>query len=132
MIRMFVRSETLLVSTILCTILTFPSTIKSQQSSSTSSKPTGVTSSEARDNPSSDQKPESSPAPSPEPDFWHEETITGDWGGKRERWREHGLDIQFTLAQFVQGTVSGGLRRDSEWNTKFESDFNLDFEKLWG
>jgi porin len=58
--------------------------------------------------------------------------MTGDWGGTRERWKEHGLEMQFTLTGFVQGTASGGLRRDTEWNGKFESTFDMDFEKLWG
>jgi carbohydrate-selective porin OprB len=130
---MFVRSIAFFVSTIVCILLTFTCTVTAQQLSATpSSKPDFGTSDEKRNDPSAGQKPEAAPAPSPEFDFWHRETMTDDWGGTRARWKEHGLDMQFTLTGFVQGTTSGGLRRDSELNGKFESKFNLDFEKLWG
>ncbi len=75
---------------------------------------------------------EPSPTPSPEPDFREQETMTGDWGGTRARWRERGIEMTFILTGFVQGTASGGLRHDTEANGKFESEFNFDFEKLWG
>jgi porin len=85
-----------------------------------------------RSDPAADQAPASGPAPSPEPDLWHQETMTGDWGGARERLKEHGIEIQFTLTGFAQGTASGGLERDTVVNGKFISKFNVDFEKLWG
>ena len=58
--------------------------------------------------------------------------MTGDWGGTRARWKDRGVDMQFTLAGFVQGTASGGLKHDTVLNGKFETKFDLDFEKLWG
>lgn len=58
--------------------------------------------------------------------------MTGEWGGTRTRLKEHGLEMEFTLTGFAQGTASGGLKRDTVLNGKFESKFNLDFEKLWG
>lgn len=72
-----------------------------------------------------------SPAPRPE-DIWHQEELTGDWGGTRSRWKEHGLEMKFTLTGFVQGTAAGGLRRDTEWNGKFETEVKMDLGKLWG
>jgi porin len=85
-----------------------------------------------RSDPAADQASASGPAPSPEPDLWHQETMTGDWSGARERLKEHGIEMQFTLTGFAQGTASGGLERDTVVNGKFISKFNVDFEKLWG
>ena len=130
---MFARYNPFLVSTMVCMVLTLTCTVRAQQPSPTpSSKPGAGTSDEIRNDPSASQKPDPTPTPSPELDFWHRETMTDDWGGMRARWKERGLEMQFTLTGFVQGTTSGGLRRETEWNGKFESKFSLDFEKLWG
>src|SRR5678816_1700520 len=48
------------------------------------------------------------PDPSPEPDFWHQETMTGDWGGTRSRWKEKGIDLEFKYVGIFQGIASGG------------------------
>lgn len=126
-------ARALFVSSVFCTLLTLTGALKGQQPSPTPSAKPGAGALEKTGNdPSAGQKSESAAAPSPELDVWHRETMTGDWSGTRERWKEHGLEMQFTLAGFVQGTASGGLRRDTEWNGKFESEFNLDCEKLWG
>ena len=72
------------------------------------------------------------PAPTPEPDFWTQEEMTGDWGGTRSRWREKGVDLEFSLTQFYQGVASGGIRRSSEYNGLFKSEFKFDLGKLAG
>lgn len=58
--------------------------------------------------------------------------MTGDWLGARARWKERGVDMQFTLAGFVQGVASGGLKHSTVLNGKFDTKFDVDFEKLWG
>lgn len=79
------------------------------------------------------QKPDPSPTPSPQvTDVWHQETLSGDWDGRREQWKEHGVELGFSLTGFIQGTASGGLKRYAALNGKFEADSNLDFEKLFG
>ena len=78
------------------------------------------------------QAASASPTPTPEPDFWHQEELTGDWGGERARLKEKGVELEFKLTQFYQGVASGGLRRSSEYNGKFETEFKFDFGKLWG
>ena len=98
--------------------------VKGQQPS-----PTPVPKSEAE---TSESTTQSTPAPSPDSNIWHQETMSGDWGGTRTRWKEHGLEMQFNVAGFVQGTASGGVKRETEWNGKFESRISVDFEKLWG
>src|SRR5437773_6027481 len=62
---------------------------------------------------------EAKPAATPEPDFWHRETMTGDWGGDRSRLKEKGVELEFRLSQFYQGVAAGGVRHDSEYNGKF-------------
>lgn len=75
---------------------------------------------------------QATPTPSPELHSSDQETMTGDWDGTRERWKEHGLEMEFKLTGFIQGTATGGLKRNTVLNGTFESTFNLDFEKLWG
>jgi len=117
----------------LWTILTLTWTVNGQQpSASPDSTPGSATANKLQSGPTPDQKTESAPTPSPEPDLWNKETLTGDWAGTRVRWKERGVDVTFTLAGFVQGTAAGGLRQDIEGNGKFESEFNLDLEKLLG
>lgn len=72
------------------------------------------------------------PVPTPGPDFWHQEEMTGDWGGKRSRWKEEGVELEFKLTQFYQGVASGGIQRGSEYNGKFEMTWEFDLGKLAG
>ena len=75
---------------------------------------------------------EEEPTPTPEPDFWHQEELTGDWGGTRSRWKEKGVELEFKLSQFYQGVTRGGLRRDTEYNGKFQTVTKFDLGKLAG
>jgi porin len=72
------------------------------------------------------------PAPAPEPDFWHRETMTGDWGGTRARWKEKGIDLEFKLTNFYQGIASGGTNHQSEYTGKFETTWKFDLGKVAG
>jgi porin len=72
------------------------------------------------------------PAPTPEPDFWHREELTGDWGGTRSRLKSKGFETHFSLTQFYQGVASGGVDTDSEYNGTFQTLFKFDFGKLVG
>jgi Carbohydrate-selective porin len=71
-------------------------------------------------------------APVPEPDFWHRETMTGDWGGTRSRWKEKGVDLEFKLTNIYQGIASGGTNHNSEYNGLFESTWKFDLGKVAG
>lgn len=75
---------------------------------------------------------ESKPAVAPEPDFWHQETMTGDWGGARSRWKEKGIELEFKLTQFYQAVTSGGTDENSEYNGKFEMTWKFDLGKVAG
>jgi porin len=76
--------------------------------------------------------PAPKPAPEPEPDFWTRETMTGDWGGTRSRWKEKGIDLEFKQSNFVQGIASGGLSDDTEYTGKFEMTWKFDLGKVAG
>lgn len=75
---------------------------------------------------------ETKPAPEPPPDFWHQETMTGDWGGTRSRWKEKGIELEFKTTHFYQATTSGGTLDDSEYNGKFETTWKFDLAKVAG
>ncbi|HEY6802319.1 MAG TPA: carbohydrate porin [Pyrinomonadaceae bacterium] len=70
--------------------------------------------------------------PAPAPDFWRQQTMTGDWGGTRSRWKEKGIDLEFKLSNFFQGTTAGGARHDFEYNGKFEMWWKFDLGKVAG
>jgi porin len=73
------------------------------------------------------------PEPTPEPtDLWTQETMTGDWGGTRSRWKEKGIEFEFKLSNFVQGIASGGVSNDTEYNGKFEMKWKFDLGKVAG
>jgi porin len=74
----------------------------------------------------------SKPAPAIDNDFWTRETLTGDWGGTRSRWKEKGIDLEFKLSNFVQGIASGGLSDDTEYTGKFEMEWKFDLGKVAG
>jgi carbohydrate-selective porin OprB len=57
----------------------------------------------------------------PEPDFWRQQTMTGDWGGTRSRWKEKGIELEFKSSNFYQGVASGGIRQDEVYNGKFRN-----------
>ena len=72
------------------------------------------------------------PSPEPEPDFWHRETMTGDWGGTRSRWKEKGIELEFKQTNFYQGVASGGINENSVYNGKFEMWWKFDLGKVAG
>ena len=76
------------------------------------------------------QAPAVKASPTPEPDFWHRETITGDWGGDRTRLKERGVALEFKLSNFYQGTADGGVREVSVYNGKFSAEAKFDLGKL--
>ena len=72
------------------------------------------------------------PAPVPAPDFWHQEEMTGNWGGTRSKWKDKGFEMQFSLTQFFQGIASGGIDDGrTEYNGTFQTLFKFDFGKMF-
>src|SRR5262245_21488537 len=72
------------------------------------------------------------PAPTPEPDFWHRETMTGDWGGTRSRWKESGVELDFKYVGIYQSIASGGTNEKSSLTNKAETTWKFDLGKVAG
>src|SRR5215510_13353471 len=121
---MFIKA--LLIATL------FVSISVSAQTPAPSPSPSAITPTAEKVNaaPTTETKPAAEPAAAP--DFWHQETMTGDWGGARSRWKEKGIELEFKLTQFYQATTSGGVSEDSEYNGKFETTWKFDLGKVAG
>jgi len=65
-------------------------------------------------------------------DFWHQDTLTGNWGGLRDTLAEHGVSITATYTGEVFGNVQGGIKRGSSYDGLFLPQIDVDFEKLLG
>lgn len=123
---MSIKAGAFVLATVLLTALS------AMGSETYAQEPTPTPSSASADAGAATQTAAAKPTPEPEPDFWHQEELTGDWGGTRSRWKEKGVGLEFKLTQFYQGVVSGGLRKSSEYNGVFETNFEFDFGKLAG
>ncbi|MFC3650235.1 carbohydrate porin [Dyella humi] len=59
-------------------------------------------------------------------------TLTGDWGGARQRLYDQGVDIGVDyLGEFAHNT-SGGIRQTDAYADQIHLHAAFDFEKLWG
>ncbi|MBI5660231.1 MAG: carbohydrate porin [Nitrosomonadales bacterium] len=66
---------------------------------------------------------ESSPA-------WNEETLTGDWSGKRSALYNKGISLEFVHKSDVLAVPSGGIKRGTAWMGNTEARIKMDLEKL--
>ena len=65
-------------------------------------------------------------------DFWHRDTLTGDWGGLRTALVEQGITITATYTGEVFSNVQGGMKRGSSYDGLFLPQVDVDLEKLLG
>jgi len=129
MVRAFV------VTTVFITVLLIPGISYAQDATPSPSPSPATVASAAEKEKSEEQEPAAGAAAKPAepaPDFWHQETMTGDWGGTRTRWKEKGVDLEFKLSNFVQGVASGGVSQSTVLNGKFEMWWKLDLGKVAG
>ena len=68
----------------------------------------------------------------PAPDFLHQNELTGDWNGRRTRWKDKGVELASSLTQFYQGVASGGIETGSEYNGTAQATLTFDLGKLVG
>lgn len=122
--------KSVLLATVFSTVM--PGAFASAQSSSSTDKSqtteTGNTSKAVKPTPAAAATPD----PSPELDFWHQETMTGDWGGTRSRWKEKGIELEFKYVGIFQSITSGGTEDKSSLTNKLETIWKFDLSKVAG
>ncbi len=80
---------------------------------------------------SAGEQPAAPPAPaSASTSLMDRETLTGDWFGAGQTWRDNGVNFTFSLTQFYQGLVSGDGSKDWEYGGKLNAFLRLDGAKL--
>jgi porin len=65
-------------------------------------------------------------------DFWHRDSLTGDWGGARTTLADDGIAFSMTYTGDHQANVQGGIRRGGVYDSLFEPQVDLDLNKLAG
>ena len=129
---MYTTARAFAVATIFVTVMLVPERISYAQDPTPSPKPVASTAEKVKSDPQEPANAAAAKPAEPEPDFWHQETMTGDWGGTRSRWKEKGVELVFKQTNFVQGVASGGLRESSVYNGKFEMWWKFDLAKVAG
>jgi porin len=131
---MYNAARAFAIATIFATVLLAPERISYAQepTPSPSSSPSARTAEKVRNEAQTATNPTEAKPATPEPDFWTQETMTGDWGGTRSRWKEKGVELEFKLTNFYQGVASGGTEEGSEYNGKFEMWWKFDLGKVAG
>jgi porin len=131
---MYIAARAFTIATILMTVLFLPQRISYAQepTPSPTSTPVASTTEKVKSDAQETVNATATKPAEPEPDFWHGETMTGDWGGTRSRWKEKGVELEFKQTNFVQGVASGGIRESSVYNGKFEMWWKFDLGKVAG
>jgi porin len=129
---MYNAARAFTIATILITVLFVPQRISYAQEPTPSPTPVASTTEKVKSNAQETANAPATKPAEPEPDFWHRETMTGDWGGTRSRWKEEGVELEFKQTNFVQGVASGGIRESSVYNGKFEMWWKFDLAKVAG
>lgn len=65
-------------------------------------------------------------------EVWNRDKLFGDWMGIRKNLTDNGIDLDFKMVQWYQGSTSGGVRDHAEYGGNFISKFNVDMNKLVG
>lgn len=68
----------------------------------------------------------------PEPSFWDQEVLTGDWGGARSSLLEKGYEFTFEYTAEGFSNVSGGTKAGSVYNGLGYGALDVDAETAWG
>lgn len=73
-----------------------------------------------------------SPALAEEATNFAEETLTGDWGGRRTEWAKNGFTLEGTYKVDYQNNLRGGISKGSRSMTNLDIKMDADLDKLWG
>lgn len=71
-------------------------------------------------------------APSAPPDFWHQDTLTGDWGGLRSELAKQGVALTLTYTPEVFANVAGGMKQGAAYDGALLAQVAVDLDKLAG
>ena len=66
------------------------------------------------------------------PDFWHRDTLTGDWGGLRTALSDQGIVITSSYTAELFANVQGGLKLGATYDGLFLPQVDVDLDKLMG
>jgi porin len=64
--------------------------------------------------------------------IWEQEKLTGDWGGARTESKNKGIDIAVNYVAETISVLSGGIRRGTTYEGRFEFSLDTDLDKLIG
>jgi len=91
-----------------------------------------VSAADAPQNDPPQQRIDSPPPDTNMQDWWHQQGMTGDWGGVRSRWRDAGVDI-FSSYQVQSADITkGGAKQGTSTNNQVILGANFDMQKLAG
>lgn len=68
----------------------------------------------------------------PPPDFWHQDTLTGDWGGLRTTLANQGIAISASYTAELWDNAQGGLKQGAAYDGLFLPQIDVDLDKLLG
>ena len=71
-------------------------------------------------------------APAAEKGFWEQDKMTGDWGGLRSDLSDKGIELGLTYSVENLKNVTGGKKRMNVVDGLFQTDLDVDTEKLIG
>lgn len=66
------------------------------------------------------------------PDIWHQDYLTGDWGGVRTQLSNKGVNFGLNSITEVLGNPSGGVKQGAIVEGRLEMALDLDFKALVG
>jgi porin len=64
--------------------------------------------------------------------FWERDLLTGDWGGLRTDWENHGVQLRVNYIGEILGNPTGGVRRGAVYEGRAEFALTVDLEKMAG
>ena len=65
-------------------------------------------------------------------EWWHGDSLTGDWWGMRNMLEDDGVDFSLTYTNNIAGNVTGGKQRSVTYCDNFGFGVELNLEKLIG
>ena len=73
------------------------------------------------------------PAPSPHAGgFWERDLLTGDWGGMRTDWENHGVLLGANYTAEILGNPTGGVHQGAIYQGILQMQLTLDLQKIAG